>query len=222
MLVQQLFLGTLNPVKVAIVRAAISDWPTITLRTPADLGINLEIEETGQTTLQNAEIKARAYCDRTQLPTLAIDGGLWIERFPPEKQPGTRVRRIRPAAADTDEADVLAYYIRELAAVGGESRCTWEGSLALAWPDQRLVTETYRIASLLTVQARGKAVPGIALAPITVDLETGKYYSEMDWQERPDVARIRRFLSSLSGACSPDSRFEKHLDREPVQETGGD
>ena len=151
--------------------------------------MNVQIEETGETTLENARIKARAYCELTNLPTLAIDGGLWVEKFPAEKQPGARVKRI----GGTDEA-VLAYYMRELERLGGESPCTWEGSLALAFPDGRLITDTYKIQSALTAKAHGTAVPGIALATITMNPLNRKYHSEMVWGEYPDVEKIRAFL----------------------------
>jgi XTP/dITP diphosphohydrolase len=103
-----LFLGTPNPVKIAIVQAAILSLP-VEILTPPDLQINIQIEETWHTTLENARIKARAYCEVTNLPTLAIDGGLWIEKFPAEKQPGAKVKKI----GMTDE-DLLDYYLREL------------------------------------------------------------------------------------------------------------
>lgn len=184
----KLFLGTTNPVKIAIVQAAICSLP-LEMLLPSDLCMDVQIEETGETTLENARIKARAYCELTNLPTLAIDGGLWIEKFPAEKQPGAKVKRI----GRTDEA-VLAYYKRELEMVGGESPCTWEGSLALAFPDGRVITDTYRTQSILTTKAHGTAVPGIALATITMSLLNRKYHSEMAWGEYPDVEKIRAFL----------------------------
>lgn len=48
--------------------------------TPKDLGLeNLEIEETGKTLAENAEIKARAYFGKVDMPILANDSGLWVE-----------------------------------------------------------------------------------------------------------------------------------------------
>jgi XTP/dITP diphosphohydrolase len=167
------------------------------LLTPDDLHIDIRVDETGQTTLENAILKAQAYCALTHLPTLAIDGGLRVERFPAEKQPGARVKRIQ---GDKDNHDVLAYYIRELEKIGGESPCTWVGSLALAFPDHRLITETYETQSILTAKARGAAIPGIDLSPITINPLTGRYYSEIRWDEHPDVEKIQRFLQKSIGA----------------------
>jgi hypothetical protein len=104
----KLFPGTYNPVKIAIVQAAHRSLP-VEILTPPDLQINIQIEETWHTTLENARIKPRVYCEVTNLPPPAIDGGLWIEKFPGEKQPGAKIKRIEM----TDE-DLLEHYIREL------------------------------------------------------------------------------------------------------------
>ena len=90
---KKLFLGTTNPVKVCIVQAAVRPLP-VDLLIPNDLRLDLQVVETGQTIQQNAELKALAYCAQTGLPTLAMDGGLWIEKFPAEKQPGPLIKRI--------------------------------------------------------------------------------------------------------------------------------
>lgn len=48
--------------------------------TPKDLGLeNLEIEENGKTLAENAEIKARAYFEKVDMPILANDSGLWVK-----------------------------------------------------------------------------------------------------------------------------------------------
>lgn len=44
-----------------------------------DLGINVEIDETGDTFEANALIKARTICDLTRLVTIADDSGLCVE-----------------------------------------------------------------------------------------------------------------------------------------------
>jgi inosine/xanthosine triphosphate pyrophosphatase family protein len=193
----KLLLGTTNPVKISIARAAV-DWP-LELLTPPDLNLSLEIPETGQTTLENAEIKARAYFERTNLPTLAIDGGLWVEKFSAENQPGVRIKRMKGLGTGATDQEVLAFYIRALDTVGGESPCTWEGSLALALPGNQLFTSTYTFQTLLTAQAHGQPIPGIALAPITLDPRTGKYFSELAWDEHPDVGWIRQLLKRAWG-----------------------
>ncbi|HWI63694.1 MAG TPA: hypothetical protein VNT75_17810 [Symbiobacteriaceae bacterium] len=63
---------------------------------------------------------------------LPIDTGLYVDRFPPEKQPGQFVRRIHGDRREATDDDLLAYYIQELTAVGGESPGTWVLGMGLA------------------------------------------------------------------------------------------
>lgn len=190
---KKLFLGTANPVKVRIVQAAIRSLP-VDLLTPDDLHIDLHVVETGQTMQQNAAIKARAYCASVHLPTLAIDGGLWVEKFPAEKQPGHLVKRILGTNEIGNEQEVLDYYVRELMTVGGESPGTWEGAISLALPNGSLISSNFSFQTILTAKPHGNIVPGLLLSPITIDLLSGRYDSETPWNERSDTKWIRRFI----------------------------
>lgn len=106
---QKLLLGTLNQAKINSIRVALASLP-IEILTLADLNINAPVIEDGKSTQENAEKKARAYFTMTGIPTLAIDGGLHIEKFPLEKQPATMVRRIGGVEHDATDEQVLAYY----------------------------------------------------------------------------------------------------------------
>jgi len=125
-----LLLGTKNPAKVYIVRAALEILPIMVL-TLGDLNINLPVKEDGQTTEENAQAKARAYFAASQVPTQAIDGGLYVEKFPFDKQPEMLVRRIYGEDREATDEEVLEYFRRELEAVGGESAAIWRGAMTL-------------------------------------------------------------------------------------------
>ncbi len=51
----------------------------IKLITPRDLGMDLEVDETGSTFFDNAYLKAKAFADQSGLPTIADDSGLVID-----------------------------------------------------------------------------------------------------------------------------------------------
>lgn len=190
---KQIFLGTTNPAKIAIVRAAIQGLP-IKLVTLNELHILLDVTEDGRTTMDNAQKKARAYYDRTDLPTLAMDGGLQIEKFPAEKQPGVLVRRIHGGNGHATEQEVLDYYIAELIKVGGKNIGVWEGSVVLVLSSHEMFSGTYSFTTLLTTHSRGVVAPGSPLSSIMIDPISGKYFSEMQWGERPDTVWIHQFL----------------------------
>ena len=71
----KLLVGTGNPGKVREFRELLDGLP-VELVTPADIGLDIEVEETGDTLEENALIKARAYADAGGITALADDSGL--------------------------------------------------------------------------------------------------------------------------------------------------
>ena len=70
----------------------------ITAHTPAELGISLDdVEETGETFRENAEIKARAAMEKTGYSAIADDSGLCVDAL--GGRPGVYSARY----SDTDE-----------------------------------------------------------------------------------------------------------------------
>jgi len=200
----QILLGTANPAKVSIVRAALAPLP-VEILTPADLSIRVDVQEGGRSTAENAETKARAYFAAACLPTLAIDGGLHIEGLPEDRQPGVFVRRIQGYERDATDAEVLDYYARELAKLGGETVGIWEGSIALVVSDEQVYADTFTFQATLTSKRKGGVTPGAPLDALTIDPATGRYYSEMTWQERPDCQWVFEFVRQHIPAlnCEP-------------------
>ena len=189
---KQLLLGTTNPAKVSILRSALAPLPVVVLSL-ADVGIVLAVEEDGALPKENAEKKARAYRAASGLPTLALDGGLHIQGLPAESQPGPLVRRIPGVAAATDE-QVLDYYERQLGLLRGQAIAIWTVGMALAISDERIVTRQFSIESLMIAGKRGPLVAGAPLDSLRLDPISGKYYSEMAYEERPGSARYREFV----------------------------
>ena len=73
--------------------------------TPADLGISLDVEETGDTYEENAAIKARAFASASGLLTLADDSGLEVDAL--GGAPGVRSARYSASGSDGDNVDLL-------------------------------------------------------------------------------------------------------------------
>ncbi len=72
-----LLLATSNPRKLEEFRAIFSDLP-LKLLTLNDLHLEIEVEETGTTFAENAELKARTYAQASGMLALADDSGLEI------------------------------------------------------------------------------------------------------------------------------------------------
>jgi hypothetical protein len=130
---------------------------------------------------------------------MAIDGKLRVEQFPEEKQPGVFIRRIRGIDRDATDEEVLDYYVGELGKVGGESVCTWKGSYVLVVSDEKVFCDSFSFKTILTTERKGGVTSGSPLDAVTIDPGTGKYYTEIKWQERPDVRWILEFLRQHMG-----------------------
>src|SRR5436309_2499382 len=78
-----LLAATTNQGKVRELRALL---PGINVLTPTEIGVQLDVEETGQTFVENARLKARAYHEATGLRTIGEDSGIEIDAL--DGEPG--------------------------------------------------------------------------------------------------------------------------------------
>ena len=74
---KKLLVATTNPGKLIEISSFLSDLP-IELVSLKDVGITDDVEETGKTYEENAEMKALFYAKKSGLPSIADDGGLEI------------------------------------------------------------------------------------------------------------------------------------------------
>jgi XTP/dITP diphosphohydrolase len=103
---QQLLIATTNPGKQEEIFEMLKSLP-VTLLTPDDISLFMDIEENGATYLENARLKAQAFCRASQLPTLADDSGLEVKAL--HGQPGLHSHRFtgREDASDSERRQLL-------------------------------------------------------------------------------------------------------------------
>jgi non-canonical purine NTP pyrophosphatase (RdgB/HAM1 family) len=174
----KLLIATTNPGK----RAELADLlinPTFEIVTPADLGIQLEVEENGDSYDANARLKAEAFCRASGLITLADDTGLEVDAL--DGRPGLHSARYmaEPGASD---ADRRAKLLRELAAKPRPWPAHFHCSVAVAHPS----LET----RLFEGDAYGQIVPeelgeyGFGYDSLMVLDGAGKTLAEMQMDEK--------------------------------------
>lgn len=74
-----------------------------------DLNIKCNVDETGKNPIENAIIKASAYNQISEMPTIALDEGLFLKGVPDHIQPGTHVRRVN--GKRLNDIEMIEYYI---------------------------------------------------------------------------------------------------------------
>ena len=75
---EKFVLATHNPGKLKEMSAILAELG-IQVVGPDELGIDVEVEETGTTFAENAMLKARAICAASGLPAIADDSGLCVD-----------------------------------------------------------------------------------------------------------------------------------------------
>ena len=106
----KLLLATNNKGKVAEIKALLGGTG-LTLLTPADLGLTLEVPEDGLTYAENASKKATAFSQASGLLALGDDSGLEVDAL--GGQPGLHSHRFCPIPDATD-ADRRNYLLEKL------------------------------------------------------------------------------------------------------------
>ncbi len=197
---KRVLFGTGSQAKLDHVRTFLQDLP-IEVISPRDMGIDIRVQEDGQSPEENALKKAQAYFAEARIPTFAIDAGLRIERLRPEKQPGVFVRRIYGSERDATDREIVEYYARELDRVGGMSRGTWLVAIALITAAGQSLGSSYSLETMLTRHASDILIPGMALSSLIIDPATGRYESELTICEHPHskfiVEILRQHLEKL-------------------------
>ena len=75
---ERFVLATHNPGKLAEMRAILADLG-VEVISPAEAGVEVDVEETGATFAENAMLKAKAICAAAGLPAIADDSGLCVD-----------------------------------------------------------------------------------------------------------------------------------------------
>ena len=193
--------GTTNNGKLQAMKTALElfDIELIGLR---DINSELPcINENGKTPLENAEIKAKAYYEAFHMPVFSCDSGLYFDELQEEEQPGLRVRRINDKELTDDE--MIAYYASLAERHGGRITGRYRNAIYFILDeehhyssmDMSIATEPF----ILVTEPHEKRVEGFPLDSLSIDIETGKYYYDL---EVKDVSTsvddgVRRFFEEV-------------------------
>lgn len=160
----EFLLATTNKAKIRYYGSRLNE-NGITFVTPTDLNLDLEVDENGKDPIENAIMKARAYYERTGLPSIAIDEGLFLDNVPDEIQPGTHVRRVNGHRLNDEEmieyytslvnkfgkdGRLHGYYLKAVAIVNGSDVRTYEYKDICIFSNKQsqIIDEGYPLASI--------------------------------------------------------------------------
>ena len=170
----KLLIATTNPGKLAEIKRFLANLP-VELVGLKDIDITDVVEETGSTFEENAILKAKYYCQKSGLPTLADDGGFEIDAL--GGQPGVKSHRwIHQDREDTDD-ELIAYTLEKMRGLpraqrGAQLRLV----LALVFPDGRVSTVEEKTRGIVAEKPSDHRTPGFPYRSLLFLPEIGKYY----------------------------------------------
>src|SRR5260370_36590648 len=102
---QKILIATTNKGKITEISKFLSEMlPALQILSLKDVGIEVDVEETGKTYLENSQLKAIFYAKLSGFPAISDDGGLEISAL--GGAPGIKSRRWLGYAATDEEITV--------------------------------------------------------------------------------------------------------------------
>lgn len=181
-------IATNNPNKLREIRAILGGFFDEALSL-SDLGIDIDIEETGTTLTENALIKARTIRDLTGLPALADDSGLMVDAL--GGAPG--VYSARYAGEEHDDKKNNALLIKNLE--GKPRDAKFCSVIALCYPDGRELTAEGSVRGVILEEERGTG--GFGYDPLFFSPELGKTFAEATPEQKNSVSHRSRALRAM-------------------------
>jgi len=178
---KSLFFATRNKNKIENMEYRLRDYD-IKLITPYDLNIDLDINENGKTVTENALIKAKEYYKKTNIPTIAGDSALFVEKF--NNQPGLFVKRVNGKELNDDELE--NYYIRELEKVGGQSKAFYITGLAFIKDNKEYLQEIKEKSFIFKADRYKGEKSNDPLGRLEYDEDSNKYFCEMNEHDKKE------------------------------------
>lgn len=186
----QLLLASNNPGKQLEIQSLLEDL-VLTLVLPEQIGLNLEVEENGETYVQNAGLKAAAFCQASGLLTLADDSGLEVDAL--GGLPGIRSARFstKPGAND---ADRRAYLLERLQGTPRPWLAHFHCTVAIAVPGGEMYYADGDCPGEIIPEERGQN--GFGYDPIFLLSETGLTMAELSMEAKNRLSHRARAVQA--------------------------
>ena len=185
----KIVLATNNKHKLEEIRA-ILDGCFEQLLSLSELGLDIEIEETGATLEENALIKAREIVRLTGMPALADDTGLMVHTL--GGAPGVYSARYAGEAHDDKSNRQLLLKNLENAT----DRSAHFGTvIAVCYPDGSYLTAEGRVDGKIIFEERGEG--GFGYDSLFYSEEIGKTFAEATPEEKNSISHRGRALRAM-------------------------
>ncbi len=186
---KKLIVGTTNPAKVDQIQGALKLLDLLVQGILPDAEVP-EIIEDGETSQENAQIKALAYAKALGGKVFSIDNALFLDGLKPHEQPGVHVRRIGGRVGRCTDEELIAHYSLIIARLGGRTTGRWDFGVCIAKPDGTANSSVISSPRQFTSFPSRMMIPGFPLESLQIDPVSGQYISEMTQDEKDTFWQI--------------------------------
>ena len=192
----KLLIATHNAGKLTELRHLLGDAP-YTLLSLTDVGIELDVDETGETLEENAALKATTYARLAGILTLADDSGLEVDAL--NGAPG--IYSARYAGPDATDADRIAKLLTNIAPHPQPWSARFRCVIAIATPGGEIELHGGACEGVIISNPRGDN--GFGYDPIFYMPEQDRTMAELTDTEKNAVSHraiaARKAAASLAG-----------------------
>ena len=169
----------------------------------SELGVAVEVEETGTTFAENAYLKATAVMEATGLPALADDSGIAVKAL--GGAPGIYSARYGgdPTLDDWGRLQLLLQNTAQVP--DGQRQAKFVAAIALVYPDGRQIAVQGEVHGELLRQPVGEG--GFGYDPIFYYPPAGKSFAQLTAEEKNQVSHRARALRSLVEKLSEEREY---------------
>ena len=186
----KLLLASQNPGKLREMQFILQDLP-IQIIAPAELGIHLQVEETGKTYAENAALKAKAFSKASGLIALGDDSGLEVDAL--KGEPGLYSARYAPAP-NADDGDRRGFLLKNLRAHPRPWTARFCATIAIALPNGEIYFSEGICEGEIIPDERGHG--GFGYDPIFYLPEKGCTMAELEESEKNKISHRAKALES--------------------------
>ena len=158
---------------------------------PRDLGLTVDVEETGTTFAENAMLKAKAICAAAKLPAIADDSGLCVDAL----NGGPGVYSARYGGEGLDDKGRYTLLLNNMR--GQTTRAAhFTCSIACAFPNGDTLTAEGRCDGTIAFAPMGEG--GFGYDPVFFVPEKAKTFGQLTAEEKSTISHRGKALKSFA------------------------
>jgi XTP/dITP diphosphohydrolase len=187
---EKFVLATHNPGKLKEMSAILSGLG-VEVVSPKDIGITVDVEETGTTFAENAMLKAKAICKAANLPAIADDSGLCVDAL----NGGPGVYSARYGGEGLDDRGRYTLLLNSMR--GQTTRAAhFTCSVACAFPNGDTLTAEGQVDGTIAFAPMGEG--GFGYDPVFFYPPLARTFGQLTAEEKSGISHRGKALAEFS------------------------